>query len=153
MASITKQVDIDAPVEAVWGALRDFATIHERLVPGFVTAARMVEVDVRSVRFFNGSEARERLVTIDDQQRRLVYSVIESALSLTHDNSSAQVLESSDGTTRPIWIKDFLPDTLATTVDALMDHGIAVIKQTIEPAASGPSRCQHRSRLPGFSIA
>ena len=135
MASITKQIEIDAPADAVWDALRDFGALHERLVPGFVTDTRMVADDVRAITFFNGARARERLVTVDDDQRRLVYSVIESGLNGTHDNSSAQVLDLEDGTSRFVWIKDVLPDSLAPVVDGMMTQGIAVIKATMESAA------------------
>jgi len=134
MASITKQIDINAPADAVWDALRDFGALHERLVPGFVTETRMVGDDVRALTFFNGARARERLVTIDDDQRRLVYAVVESALNGTHDNSSAQVFDLGNGTSRFVWIKDVLPDTLEPIIDGLMTHGIAVIKSTMEAA-------------------
>ena len=36
MASICKERTIEATPEAVWGALRDWGALHERLVPGFV---------------------------------------------------------------------------------------------------------------------
>ena len=36
MATICKEILIDAPPEHVWDALRDFGALHERLVPGFV---------------------------------------------------------------------------------------------------------------------
>ena len=132
MASITKQIDIDAPAGDVWDALRDFGALHERLVPGFVTEARMVGDDVRAITFFNGARARERLVTIDDDQHRLVYSVVESGLNGTHDNSSAQVFDAGDGTSRFVWTKDVLPDSLAPIIDGLMAQGLAVIKATME---------------------
>jgi hypothetical protein len=134
MASITKYIDINAPADAVWDALRDFGALHQRLVPGFVTEARMVGDDVRALTFSNGARARERLVTIDDDQRRLVYTVVESALNGTHDNSSAQVFDIGDGTSRFVWIKDVLPDALEPVIDGLMTQGIGVIKSTMEAA-------------------
>ena len=36
VATIYKEILIDAPAEEVWDALRDFGALHERLVPGFV---------------------------------------------------------------------------------------------------------------------
>ena len=134
MASLIKQIDIDAPAALVWDAVRDFGALHQRLVPGFVTDARMVADDVREIAFFNGARARERLVSIDDEQRRLVYTVIESGLNGTHDNSSAQVIDSGSGTCRFVWIKDVLPDSIAPIIDGLMAQGIAVIKSTMESA-------------------
>ena len=133
MASITKQAVIDAPPEAVWDALRDFGAVHERLAPGFVVDAEL-DGDTRVVTFFNGAVARELLVTVDDDARRLVYSVVESPLRGRHDNSSAQVVADEDGS-RFVWIKDVLPDEIAPRIDALMERGIDVVKQTLESRA------------------
>ena len=41
MASITREIHIDADPAAVWDALRDFDAVHERLVPGFVVDCRV----------------------------------------------------------------------------------------------------------------
>lgn len=133
MASITKQAVIDASPEEVWDALRDFGAVHERLAPGFVVDAEL-HGDSRVVTFFNGAVARELLVTVDDDARRLVYSVVESSLHGTHDNSSAQVFANEDGS-RFVWIKDVLPNKIAPRIDALMERGIAVVKQTLESRA------------------
>jgi len=134
VASITKQVLIDAPPDDVWDALRDFGAVHERLVPGFVVDARLDD-GARIVTFFNGAVAREVLVSIDDEARRLVYSIVESPLGSTHDNSSAQVVAQADGRSRFVWVKDVLPDELAPRIDELMEHGIGVIKRTLESPA------------------
>jgi uncharacterized protein YndB with AHSA1/START domain len=133
MASITKQVVIDAPPEAVWDALRDFGAVHERLAPGFVVDARL-EGDARVVTFFNGAVARELLVDIDDAAHRLVYSVVDSPLNATHDNSSAQVVADTGGS-RFVWTKDVLPDGIAPRIEELMEQGIGVVKQTLESRA------------------
>lgn len=130
MASITKQAVIDAPPDAVWDALRDFGALHERLAPGFVVHAEL-DGNARVVTFANGAVAREVLVDIDDDARRLAYSVVESPLHATHDNSSAQVF-ADDGGSRFVWTKDVLPDEIAPRTEELMEQGIAVIKQTLE---------------------
>ena len=41
MASIRKEVLIEASADDVWAALRDWGAPHERLVPGFVVDARL----------------------------------------------------------------------------------------------------------------
>ncbi len=131
MASIRKEILIDAPPEDVWAALRDFGALHERLVPGFVVDARL-DGDTRILTFFNGAVAHERLVDIDDGARRLVYTVVEGPLGSTHHNASAQVFSDGDGRSRFVWITDVLPDDLATRTGELMERGIGVIKQTLE---------------------
>jgi hypothetical protein len=71
MASVRKEILIDARPDDVWAALRDWAAPHERLVPGFVVDARLDGED-RIVTFFNGAVVRELLVDLDDDARRLV---------------------------------------------------------------------------------
>jgi carbon monoxide dehydrogenase subunit G len=131
MASIRKQILIDAPSNDVWDAVRDFGALHERLVPGFVVDTRL-DGDVRAVTFFNGAVARERLVAVDDQDRRLVYTVIEGPLGSTHHNASAQVIPQGGGRSVFVWVTDVLPDDVAPHVADLMERGIGVIKQTLE---------------------
>ncbi|HEV7483974.1 MAG TPA: SRPBCC family protein [Solirubrobacterales bacterium] len=68
MASIRKEIQIDARPEDVWDALRDWGAIHERLVPGFAVDARLDGAD-RIVTFFNSTELREILVDRDEEAR------------------------------------------------------------------------------------
>ncbi len=134
MATIAKDIRIDAPPAVVWDALSDFGALHTRLVPGFVIDAELRE-EVRVITFFNGSVAHEQLVGIDEANRRLAYTVIEGPLGATHHNASAQVVEEPDGRSRFVWITDVLPDELGTPTAALMDRGLGVIKETLEAEA------------------
>jgi len=95
MASVRKEILIDAPPEDVWDALRDWGELHRRLVPGFVTDARLDGPD-RVVTFFNGATVTERFVDLDDDARRLAWSIADG--SFTHHNASAQVLADGDST-------------------------------------------------------
>jgi hypothetical protein len=70
-------------------ALRDWGALHERLAPGFGTDTRR-EGNDRLVTFFNGSVVREVLVHLDDDARRLVWSIVDGPD--THHNGTAQVL-------------------------------------------------------------
>jgi len=129
MASIRTETTIDATPEAVWEALRAWDEPHVRLVPGFVTDARLDGND-RIVTFFNGVTIREVLVTLDDTTRRLVWSVVDGPYS--HHNGAAQVLLDADGTTRFVWTADLLPDAAAERTKAMMEHGTATVRRTLE---------------------
>ena len=94
MASIRKEAAIAAPAAAAWAALRDVGALHTRLVAGFVTDCRL-EGDTRVVTFANGMVARERIVTVDDAERRVVWSATGDRLA--HHNASAQVFDEGDG--------------------------------------------------------
>jgi carbon monoxide dehydrogenase subunit G len=129
VASIHREVLIDAPPDAVWDALRDIGAIHQRLAPGFVTDVRLEE-GARVVTFGNGMVARELIVDVDDRAHRLVWSVVGG--QMTHHNASAQVFDDGKGRSRFVWIADLLPHALAPAIAAMIDQGLAVIKKTLE---------------------
>jgi uncharacterized protein YndB with AHSA1/START domain len=133
MASIHLERTIEASPEQVWAALRDWGALHERLVPGFAIDCRLDGED-RIVTFFNGAEARERLIDLSDEARRLVWSIVDGPY--THHNGAAQVFDNGDGTTRFVWIADLLPSEAAQVTGELMERGIETVKQTLETGAS-----------------
>jgi hypothetical protein len=131
MATIIRETMIDVAAADAWAALSDVSGVHQRLAVGFVSDCTLDAPDVRTIRFVNGAVATERLVGVDEDARRLAYSVIDSGLDLSHHNGAAQVTQDGEGT-RFVWITDVLPDELAPTIAALMDAGIAAIKFTLE---------------------
>ena len=131
MAPLRKQIALDTGAANVWSALRDFGAVHTRVAPGFLTKLEMDKGD-RIVTFFNGLVARERLVTADDEQCRLVYSVVEGRAS--HYNAAVQVFPEGDGRSRLIWTVDLLPDELAPAIGGMMDHAVAFMKKTLDDA-------------------
>jgi len=130
MATITTDIHLDVEPADAWDAVRDFAAVHERVAAGFVVASRTEGRD-RVIRFANGAEARERLVTLDDEHWRLVYSVVESSLALRHHQASVEVMDADGGGTRFVWTADVLPDDAAPTIEAMMAQGAAAIARTI----------------------
>jgi len=129
MATITKSVDIALAPDRVWDAVRDWGHVHRRLCPGVLTDCQ-VEEGARIVTFANGLVARELIVAVDDEGRRLVWSVVGSAL-LTHHNGAMQVLAEGSGS-RVVWIADLLPHAAAERVASFMDLGCAAMKTTLE---------------------
>jgi hypothetical protein len=128
MASIRKEFHLNASVEEVWDALRDFYAVHERLAPGFLIALER-EPGARVLTFFDGSVAREVLVSIDDEHRRLVYTIPSERLS--YHGASAQVFADGKGC-RFVWITDLLPDAVATHISGQMDEGVKAMKAKFE---------------------
>jgi hypothetical protein len=83
------------------------------------------------VRFANGMVARERLVAVDDEQRRVVYAVVGDTLRPDHDNAAMQVVADGDARSRLVWIHDVLPDELAAPMHAAMQQAAEVIARTL----------------------
>jgi carbon monoxide dehydrogenase subunit G len=126
MASIRKEIPLDARAEDVWNAVRDIGALHTRLVPGFVTDTKL-EPGARIVTFGNGMVVRELIVDLDDQARRLVWSAVGGRL--THHNASAQVFGEDDTRSRLVWTADLLPDELAGDIRTMMEHGAAAMQK------------------------
>jgi Polyketide cyclase / dehydrase and lipid transport len=128
MASIHKDIPIDAHPNDVWDAVRDFGAVHTRLAPGFVTDARL-EGDTRIVTFANGMVAREQLVDCDEARRRLVYAIASERVS--HYSASVQVTADGDTRSRLIWIVDVLPNEIAPYIDAQMNQGALAVQKAL----------------------
>ena len=128
MATLHKDIFIQARAEQIWDAVRDVGALHTRLVPGFVRATR-VEGQTRVVTFANGAVVREPIVSVDDERRRMAWT--SEGGSTTHYNAVLQVFAEGSGT-RVVWTIDLLPDERAEPVAAMQDLGLAAMKRTFE---------------------
>ncbi|HMB86841.1 MAG TPA: SRPBCC family protein [Methylomirabilota bacterium] len=129
MASIRREIHVEAGAEQVWDAIADVGAVHTRLAPGFVIDTRL-EGGARVVTFGNGLVARELIVDVDHGSRRLVWAVVGGRP--THHNASVQVVAEAERRSRVIWIADLLPNELASPIASLIDQGMAVMKKTLE---------------------
>jgi hypothetical protein len=128
MASIHKDIPIDAHPDEVWAAVRDFGAVHRRLAPGFVVDARL-DGEARIVTFANGMVARELLVDCDDVRRRLVYAVISERVK--QHSASVQVFADGDTGSRLVWIVDVLPHEIAPYIDGQMDAAALAVQKAL----------------------
>ncbi len=129
MATNRRELVLDAPAGRVWDAVRDFEQVHTRVAPGFLTKGEMDKGD-RVLTFFNGLVARERLVSLDDENMRFVYAVVEGRPS--HYNAVVEILAESPTKCRLVWTIDLLPNELGPTVGGMMDHAMPFMKKRLE---------------------
>ncbi|HVZ90418.1 MAG TPA: SRPBCC family protein [Rhizomicrobium sp.] len=125
MATIRREIHLNADAGRVWEALKDFGAVDTRLVPGFVARCE-IDGEVRTVTFANGSVAREELVATDDASRRLVYTIRSERLK--HHNASAEVIAEGRGC-RFVWTTDILPHEIAPYIGSQMDLGVEAMKR------------------------
>jgi hypothetical protein len=126
MASILKDIPLDARPEDVWAAVRDYGAVHQRVAPGFVTDCKL-DGDSRIVTFANGNVAQERLVTLDDARMRLVYAVVSARVK--QHSASIQIFADGDNRSRMVWIADVLPNEIGPYIDGQMDLGAAAMQK------------------------
>jgi len=135
MASIRREISINASPEHVWSAVRDVGVLHTRLVPGFVIDTQL-EDGARMVTFGNGSVVRELIVDVDDDARRIAWAVVGTRI--THHNASLQIF-AENGRTRGVWIADLLPHELAAQIAGMIEQGLSVMKRTMEGSVEARS--------------
>jgi carbon monoxide dehydrogenase subunit G len=129
MAMIRNDITIDRPADAVWDALRDFQAVHRRVAPGFLSDSRPDGEGVRIVHFANGTTARETLVSVDDERRRLVYAIIGGRAA--HYNASVRVVAEDAGRCRVEWIIDLMPDDFAEYVRGQTKLAVSDMQRTM----------------------
>jgi len=129
MASIRREIEVNASPGFVWDAVRDFANVDKRLVPGFVVVVR-ADDEGRDLTFANGSSARELLVSCDDDLRRLVYAITGGRM--TAHSASVQVFDRDSGGCLLVWTTDVLPYSLAGYIGTQMDQAVTLMKATLE---------------------
>lgn len=78
------------------------------------------------------AEVRHGFDSQGDRDRGEAGSVVGAGL--THHNASAQV-EGSGAATRFVWIADLLPDEAAPRIAAMIEQGLAAIRETLESDA------------------
>lgn len=140
MATIRKEIRIEAKPEQVWDAVRDVGAVHRRFVPGYTVDTRL-DGDYRILTFANGAVVRELIVAVDDEARRMAYAVVEGRMPLVHHHASFQVFAENDSRSRLVWITDFLPHELAAEIRMRVERGAEVMKQTIEAEVKAGSQC------------
>ena len=132
MASIRKEIIIEARAARVWDALKDFHAVDTRLATGFVMKS-VPDGDTRVLTFSNGTVAREELVSVDEPAQRLVYAICTSE-RLRHYQGAAQVFAESDRRCRFVWIVDVLPQEMASYINDQMTLAVPLMKKRLEQA-------------------
>lgn len=138
MASMFKEILIDAPADAIWSAVRDVGALHTRLVPGFVKDCKL-DGETRVVTFGNGMVVREPILSVDDPRKRLAWTMEGNITK--HYNGVMQAIADGDKT-RVTWTSDVLPHAAAEQISPLQDQGLATMKAFFETNASRPGSTQ-----------
>ena len=131
MASIRTEFVIEADAARVWKTVGNWENGPADMARGHVVSSR-AEGPVRVVTFADGRVARERLVTLDDETRRIVYSVIGDTVRPRPRQRGHAHRGGRRSRCRFVWSRDVLPDELAQPLLAAMREAGPVIKRTLE---------------------
>jgi len=126
MATIKREVTLGLDADRAWDLIGDFGNAA-KVFAGPLTACER-SGEIRLVTFSNGLKVKERLVTLDPVERRLVYTVLEG--SFTQHSASIQVVATGNGC-KFVWITDFLPDEIAPGITPLVDAGCQALSRNL----------------------
>jgi len=130
MASIHREEIVKIPADRAWAALRDVG--RPDILFADVLVDGRIDGDIRTVTFANGMVVRERIVDIDDSNRRVAYTVIDGIFE--HHAASMQIVPDGDGRCRFVWISDFLPNEHMEFVAPLVEAGAKALVRNLEAA-------------------
>lgn len=138
MASVIREIIIEATPDTVWAAVGDFANGPLQMSPGVFVDCHLDEADVRTLTFADGTVASERLIARDDQARRIVWGWVGDE-RVEHDNTSMQVFTDGETRSRLVWIHDTLPAELTGWLATAMDQLAPVFQEALRSREEIPT--------------
>ncbi len=117
MATITKTIPAKSGAVAAWQKISDIGAV-DKLVD--MIAACSLEGDTRVCTLPDGQEIKERIITVDEAAKRVVYTVTDGPLPLEFHCASVQVTGAT-GQAQVVWTVDVKPDEIAAPLGEMMD--------------------------------
>lgn len=128
MASAKAEATIDRTPNDVWNLVRDFGGIAD-FMPGIDSCT--VDGDVRTVGTM-GIEVKEQLRELDDDTRRISYSIIESPMSNMVSHLATISVDAEGSGTHLTWEVEVEPDELCGVFGGVYEQSVAALKKQLE---------------------
>ncbi|MFC5382057.1 SRPBCC family protein [Aquipuribacter nitratireducens] len=128
MSSIVRTIPVTVPAEAAWLRLADVGAVNRLLTfLGDVT----VDGDTRTCALGDLGTLREIILSVDEENRRVAYTIVEAPLPFTHHSAAFHLQADGAGGTVLSWTTDFLPAELRPQVEALVDQGVQSLTEAL----------------------
>lgn len=135
MATIWWEAPLAVSAQRARAALRRVDLAQKLFSPVLIDGA--MDGDVRTVTFAQGMVVRERMITVDEMRKRVVYSVLGGLFE--HHSASMQIVPVDQASCRFVWVSDFLPAERMEMVRPLVELGSAALTRNIESGECGYS--------------
>lgn len=130
MADGKAEVSVDASPDEVWKLVRDFGGLAEWM-PGIESCT--VDGDVRTLGTM-GIQIKEQLRELDDTNRRISYSVVESPMGNLESHRATISVDPEGGGSHVTWTVEVAPDELLAVFLPVYEGSIGEIKKKVEGA-------------------
>ena len=128
MADGKAEVSIDRSPDEVWKLLREFGGLADWM-PGIESCR--VDGDVRTLQTM-GIEIKEQLRSLDDDARRISYSVVESPMGNLESHLATISVDSAGTGTHVTWAVEVAPDELLALFQGVYDGALVEFKKQLE---------------------
>jgi carbon monoxide dehydrogenase subunit G len=122
------EASIDRAPNDVWNVVRDFGGLANYM-PGVDSCT--VDGDVRTVGTM-GIEVKEQLRELDDDTRRISYSVIESPMGNMTSHLATIGVDAEGGGTHFTWAVEVEPDELLPLFQGIYEQSVVALKEKLE---------------------
>ena len=128
MASGKAEASIARNPDDVWKLVREFGGLAD-FMPGVDTCT--VEGDVRTVGTM-GISVKEQLRDLDDDTRRISYSVIESPMKNMVSHLATIAVDAEGVGTHLTWTVEVEPDELLSLFEGIYEGSVVALKDQLE---------------------
>jgi carbon monoxide dehydrogenase subunit G len=127
MGSATSEIDINRSADDVWKVVGDFAGLASWM-PGIEKCT--LNGDVRTIEMA-GMEIGEQLVTRDDAQRSLSYSIVSGPAPVDNHQATITVTPRDSGS-HVTWAVEVEPDGMVDMFSGIYQQSLEALKQHVE---------------------
>ena len=128
MAQGKSEISIDTNPDEIWKVIRDFGGLAQYM-SGVDSCT--LDGDVRTLQMM-GIEIKEQLRAIDDDTRRLTYSVVESPMSNMVSHEATIAIDPEGSGSHVTWTVDVEPADLLPIFQGAYDNAVAGLKTKFE---------------------
>ena len=122
------EVSIERSPDDIWKLIREFGALADYM-PGVETCT--LDGDVRTLQMM-GIEIKEQLRGIDDANRRLTYSVVESPMGNLQSHEATIAIDPEGSGSHLTWSVDVEPADLLPVFRGAYDNAVAALKTKFE---------------------
>lgn len=121
MSTIRKTIDVKATTDQVWSKISDVGNIGNLI--GFLQDSQ-IEGDDRICTTSDGGIIKEKIISVDENLKRVVYSITESPLNMEF-HVAIMELEEIEGGVRLNWTVDVIPAEATEHMEPMIEAAIS----------------------------
>lgn len=122
MATINVSTTLGVSADELWAMVKDVGGVSGMLD---VITDSSLDGDTRSCTMGDGGQLTETILSIDDEHRRVAYTITDGPFPIEAHAASMEVTDAGGGRSTFRWITDVKPDAMADGLRPLMEAEIA----------------------------